>query len=481
MRARPACAASVRITTPKPAAVGFSAASLRAVLELHVPAGATGLVVALSGGADSAALLLAAAGLSSSFRGLPVRAVHVDHGLQAAAAEFREACAALCRGLDIPLTVLPVAVRSPPGASVEAAARDARYAALAGDLKPGECLLTAHHCEDQAETLLLQALRGAGLKGLSAMPLRRALGAGWHLRPLLDVPQHKLLAFGASSLRASSPGASSPGASSSGAWVADPMNQDARFDRSYLRRDLWPLIETRWPGSAGALSRTARHLAEAQASLDRAAAAHVGRLRDGEALSVPGLRALAHAERIDSLRFWLCEADVEPPSTARLTEALRQMFDADVDHLPCVRWGEHALRRYRDRIFLTPAVPPRLDGTLSWPVRPDSSVDLGPSLGTLRWVAQIGGIDAGLVPETVFVRRRDGGEALKPAAKARTQSVRHLCQRHGVLPWMRDALPVIFTGDTLIAVGDLWLEARWCVAPSQPGLGIAWEHAPVVV
>jgi tRNA(Ile)-lysidine synthase len=260
-----------------------------------------------------------------------------------------------------------------------------------------------------------------------------------------------------------------------------------------LRRDVWPLIETRWPGSAGALSRAARHLAEAQASLDRAAAAHVGRLRDGEALSVPGLRALAHVERIDSLRFWLCEAGVEPPSTARLTEALRQIFDADIDHLPCVRWGEHALRRYRDRIFLTPAVPPRLEGAVRWPVRPDSQLDLGPSLGTLRWVAQIGGIDAERVPHAVFVRRRDGGEVLRPAAKARTQSVRHLCQRHGVLPWMRDALPLVFAregaaagrgavaADDLIAVGDLWLEARWCVAPSEPGLGVVWENAPVIV
>ena len=463
--------------------MSFSAASLRAVLDVHVPAAATGLVVALSGGADSAALLLAAAnsraaaGPRSTFRGLPLRAVHVDHGLQAAAAEFREACAALCRGLDIPLTVIPVAVHSPPGASVEASARDARYAALALDLQPGECLLTAHHSEDQAETLLLQALRGAGLKGLSAMPLRRRLGLGWHVRPLLDVPQRELLAFG-----------TLPS-------VKDPMNQDARFDRSYLRRDLWPLIQIRWPGSAAALTRTARHLAEAQESLDRTAAAHVGRLRDGEALSVPGLRALPlHVERIDAVRFWLCESGVEPPSTARLTEALRQMLDADVDHLPCVFWGGHAVRRYRERIFLTPAFLPRLEGARSWPVAPNSSLDLGP-LGTLRWVAQAGGIDAARVPHTVVVRRRDGGEALRPAAHARTQSVRHLCQRHGVLPWMRDAVPLVFArgapiagnplhvsaGDALIAVADLWLEARCCVAPAQPGLGIVWDNAPVIV
>jgi len=464
--------------------MSFSAASLRAALEVHVPAGATGLVLAISGGADSAALLRAAAALDPGFRGLPVRAVHVDHGLQPAAVGFRDACAALCSRLGIPLTVLRVAVHHPPGASLEAAARDARYAALARDLMPGECLLTAHHSEDQAETLLLQALRGAGLKGLSAMPARRILGEGWHVRPLLDVPQRELLACGAAS------GADAP----SDTWVADPMNQDPRFDRSYLRRELWPLIESRWPGSAGALSRTARHLAGAQHSLERAAAASLGRLRDGEALSVQGLRALNGAERIDAVRFWLCESGVEPPSTTRLTEALRQMFDADDDHLPCVAWGAHALRRYRNRIFLTPASPPQVEGELPWPVRLDAGVDLGPSLGTLRWARQRGGLDAMRVPPTVFVRRREGGELLRPGVRARTQSLRQLCQRQGVLPWMRDALPLVVAreaaaagresaaaGDTLIAVGDLWLEARCCVAPSAAGLGIRWDNAPVIV
>jgi tRNA(Ile)-lysidine synthase len=446
--------------------MSFSAAYLSAVLDAHTPVGATGLVVALSGGADSASLLAAASSLSGSFRALPVRAVHVDHGLQTAAAAFHEACAVLCRRLNISLAVIPVTVRTPPGASIEAAARDARYAALETELKTGECLLTAHHSEDQAETLLLQALRGAGLKGMSAMPICRPFGRGWHLRPLLEVSQRELLAFGAAV---------------TGAVVPDPMNEDLRFDRSYLRRQVWPLIETRWPGSACVLSRTARHLALAQELLDRRAEEDVARLRDGEALSVPGLRALRPQERIHAVRFWLCEAGVEPPSTARLTEALRQIFDAKADHLPTIAWGHCALRRYRDRVFLTQAEPPRLEGTQHWSVRPGARVDLGANLGQLRWVAHVGGIDAQRLPETLTVRRRGGGESLKPAAHASTASVQHLCQAQGVLPWMRDALPLVFAGDTLIAVADLWLDARWCVPPLEPGFAIIWEQAPIIV
>src|SRR6202163_1574525 len=239
MRGKHVCADSVSTAT-RSATRGYSAASLHAVLDAHAPAGTTGLVVALSGGADSAGLLAAVHALGGGFRGLPLRAVHIDHGLQAAAASFREACAALCAAHDIPLKVIPVSIQTPPGASIEAAARDARYAALSEELQVGECLLTAHHSEDQAETLLLQALRGAGLKGISAMPICRPLGRGWHLRPVLEVPQRELLAFGACA---------------SGASVADPMNQDLHLDRGFLRRQVWPLIKTRWPGASTALSR----------------------------------------------------------------------------------------------------------------------------------------------------------------------------------------------------------------------------------
>ncbi|HXA36099.1 MAG TPA: tRNA lysidine(34) synthetase TilS [Steroidobacteraceae bacterium] len=444
----------------------YSAAALRAVLDAHAPPGVTGLVVALSGGADSASLLAAAAGLGTSFRGLKLRALHVDHGLQSAAASFREACAALCAALDVPLTIIAVDVQARAGESIEAAAREARYAALSEVLEPGECLLTAHHSEDQAETLLLQVLRGAGLRGASAMPVCRPLGLGWHLRPVLEVPQHELLAFGAGML---------------GDHVADPMNQDLRFDRGYLRQRVWPLIKTRWPGASTTLSRAARHAAEAQELLDRSAASSLSRLRDGEALSVPGLRALCAPDRINALRFWLFEAGVEAPTTARLKEALRQILDAQADHLPCIVWGNVALRRYGQRVFLTQSRVPRLQGTLRWPRGPESPLDLGPDLGELRWAARTGGLDARRLPQTLTVRRREGGETLKPAAQAKTQSLQHLCQSHGVLPWMRDALPLIFAGDALIAVADLWTDARWCTPSGEPGLGIVWRQAPMIV
>jgi len=444
----------------------FSAELLWAVLEDNLPPGTTGLLAALSGGPDSACLVAALAQArppvgqgAPAARALPLRAVHVDHGLQAVSGAMRDAAATLCRRFDVPLEVVRVEVDTRGGESIEAAARAARYRAFASVLKPGECLLTAHHALDQAETLLLQLLRGAGLKGLSAMPVRRPFAQGWHLRPLLDVAPDELHRLGKTlAVQA----------------VDDPMNHDARFDRAYLRREVWPRIERRWPAAAASLARAAQHLGEAQASLDFSTRRSVERLSDGEALSASGLRALPDRERLHVVRHWLSLAAVEPPSTARLDEALRQMLTAQPDHEPAVQWGEHALRRYRDRLFLTASVLPAIGEPLDWRTSAGSRLALGAGLGALRWVERAGGLD----PASVCVRRRRGGETLKTGARARTQSVQHLCQSMGVLPWLRDALPMIYAGDTLIAVGDLWQDARSSVAVGLPGLGCVWEDAP---
>jgi len=444
----------------------FSAALL-GVLETHTPTTATGLVVALSGGEDSACLLTALVQPGSRpFRDLPVRAIHVDHGLSPAAADFQRACEELCRSLAVPLTVVAVSVDSGRGVSIEAAARDSRYAVLAQNLRMGECLLTAHHADDQAETLLLQLLRDAGLKGIAAMPLCQAWTGGWHLRPLLHFAKRELRTFGVDA-----------GVTA----VRDPMNDDTRFDRAYLRRHLWPVIEARWPGAAIAVSRAAGHVAEAQGLLERAAAQTVDVLRDGDALSVAGLRALSSPEQVNTLRHWIASHATPPPSTARLIEAVRQIIEADDDHQPAVVWGGHALRRYRNRLFLTPASPPVMKEHCEWPVAGDSNLDLGGELGVLHWLPQQGGLDASRLPDTLVVRRRRGGETLRVRRRGRTQSLQHLCQSLGVLPWMRDALPLVYAGHDLIAVGDLWLDARWCVAAGAPGFVCTWRGAPILV
>ena len=447
---------------------GFTAASLGAALERLLPAAASGLVVGLSGGLDSSCLATALAQLARSAAlpaGLNVRAVHIDHGLQSASNAFLEHCATLCRRLGMALSIIVVQVELPTGASVEAAAREVRYTALAAQLAEGECLVTGHHGEDQAETFLLQALRGAGPKGLASMPARRPLGAGWHLRPLLGVSRRELQQFAGEHAIAS---------------IEDPMNRDPRFDRSYLRHEIWPQLERRWPGAGAALARAAQHSADSQHLLDQLADGDLGGARDGGALSVHGLRRLTSLRRLNAVRRWLVQEGASLPSTARLTEGLRQMMDAREDHLPVVVWAGHALRRYREWIFLTAAEPPRLDAALDWDWAAYPLLELGEGLGRLRAGFRPGGLEPEKLRPPLRVRARAGGERIRIGESGRTQSVQHLCQAQGILPWARDALPFIYLGDELLAVADLWSSAAWRGAPDAPGVYFLWEGAPVV-
>jgi tRNA(Ile)-lysidine synthase len=266
-----------------------------------------------------------------------------------------------------------------------------------------------------------------------------------------------------------------------GSVAVDPMNADLRFDRSYLRLQVWPLVAARWPGAGAALSRAARHMAQAQELMDLCGQEDLAKLRDGEALSITGLRVLSPARRSNAVRLWLSEAGVELPSTARLEEALRQVLRAGEDHVPAIVWSGHAMRRYRQRLFLTAAVAPRIPERLAWNMRPAVPLILGEHLGSISLAPQLGGLDPRCLPDVLQVRRREGGETLRPAPLAKTQTVQHLCQRLGVLPWLRDSLPFVFAGNDLVAVGDLWQEARFCAPALEPGLRIAWRGAPIIV
>ena len=198
-----------------------------------------GYRVAFSGGLDSTALLHLL-GLARSQLAAPVEAVHVDHQLQSASAAWTDHCREVCRQLEIPLQVLTVDAHPTPGQSPEAAARQARYAALSEMHRGDEMLLTAHHVDDQAETLLLQLLRGAGVEGLAAMPMIRTWQGGWHARPLLDIPRRALHAW-----------AQAQGL----AWIEDPSNAHTTADRNYLRHEIMPRLLGRWPAAAGSWGR----------------------------------------------------------------------------------------------------------------------------------------------------------------------------------------------------------------------------------
>ena len=294
-----------------------------------------GLVVALSGGVDSTALLAALA--AHRLEGLRVRAVHVNHGIHPNASKWSRHCRALARSLRVSLVVLRTRVVRAPGASLEAAARDARYSLLAAELAPGEFLLTGHHEDDQLETVLLQLFRGAGLAGLAAMPPIAAFAEGWLARPLLPRTRAELEEW-------------ARGTGSS--WVEDDTNADETLDRNYLRRQVLPLIRERWQGVGAAVSRSARHAAEGQRLLDMIARTDVERASSGADLFVPALRALQADRRRNALRFWIDGAGARAPDTSRLDELAGPVIDARPDSNPRVQWGNVEVRRHADLLAI---------------------------------------------------------------------------------------------------------------------------------
>lgn len=397
------------------------------------------LCVAYSGGADSTALLAALAALRARC-GFSLRAIHINHQLQPQAHGMAAAALRLGRQLGVPCVAVRVKVRVPQGASIEAAARTARYTALHARLAPGEWLLLAQHREDQFETVLLQWLRGAGIAGLAAMPEV----AGSLVRPLLDVTRAALRDY----LRRQGL-----------TWREDPSNADERFDRNYLRRRVTPLIEARWPAASVTIARSARLAAEAQQLLETLADQALRDARDGTALQVTVLRRLKPAACRNVLRRWLVRLDLPLPDQRRLQELAGPMLRARFDAQPQVAWPGVLVRRHRDRLYAVPtaqAAHHRGAAPLLWDWQKQPRLAL-PGGGSLRLLRDgTGPLSVPALPARFVIRFRLGGERL--AARHGQQTLKRLLQERHLPPWLRASVPLLYQGERLVAVADWWAE-----------------------
>jgi tRNA(Ile)-lysidine synthase len=399
--------------------------------------------VAYSGGMDSEVLLHAATALCDRLT-QEVCAAHVDHGLQPESARWAERCAARCSQLAVPMRMLRVEVPREPGKSLEAVAREARYRALAGLLEEGDLLLTAHHRGDQAETLLLNLLRGSGVRGLAAMPAAAPLGRGRLVRPLLDVRRAELAAYAHEHALD---------------WIEDPTNRDLAPDRNFLRHRVLPLLAQRWPAVEASLARTAGHCAEAERVIAGAASDRMDAIagRRAGTLSIAGLKGLDLPLQRAVLRLWLAARGFRLPDTRHLGRILDEVLVARPDAAPLVTWSGCEIRRYRDDLFALVPLP-ALPGDQRLPWR-RGKLSLPSGLGELALVDAEG---RELAPAVVWgpavdVRFGVHGLACADPTRQRRRSLNRLFQDLGVPAWIRPFIPFIFTQDELVAVGDLTL------------------------
>lgn len=422
----------------------FDPAAVSARLAQLLPDPAAPLAVAFSGGSDSTALLAALAGQPALRPRL--RALHVNHGLRPGAASWERHCRRLARRLGVPLAVRRVRVAPLRGASLEAQARAARYAALAALLKPGEVLLTAHQSDDQLETFLLQLLRGAGPAGLAAMPPLAVLEGHLLARPLLEVP--------GAALRAWLSARDLP-------WIEDDSNRLERHDRNYLRAQVLPPLLARWPAAARTVGRSARLQAEAQRLLEALGRADAARAACGAALEASALRALSPERRRNALRYWLTQAGQRSPDSRCLDELAGPLLAARADAHPEVRWREGRVVRERGLLWLRPppgAVAGPLEQRWSWRRRRRAA--LPAPFGTLSLEEDAAGaLDLDALAPVLTLRNRRGGERLRPRRGGPRRALKGLLQQAQVPLAQRACLPLLFAGAQLVAAGDRWLDA----------------------
>lgn len=375
-------------------------------------------------------LLHACASLREQYPHLKFQALHVDHGLQAMSAAWAAHCRAVCASLTIPLVVEALHLEIPAGESVEAVARTARYAAFSKHMQAGDMLLTAHHQNDQAETVLLHLLRGSGLDGLAAMPGVRPFAAGMLGRPLLARSRAELAAY-----------ARQHGLN----FIDDPSNQDERFERNFLRHQVMPLLTQRWSAVGKTLARVARLQGESRAVLAELLREKLPSLRgtQPETLAVTKLLALDVAMQKAVLREWLTQRGFRLPEEKKLRQVLHDVLQARVDAMPCVRWNGCEIRRYRDDVYaMLPLSAHDPKQVLVWETRePLVIASLGRTL-----VAKAG------YPEVVTVRFRQGGERVYLPERGGHHSLKHLLQEWGVPPWERERLPLVCVGERLIGL-----------------------------
>ena len=423
-----------------------------------VPQGGA-LCVGFSGGLDSTVLLDILAEAAET-TGHKVAALHVNHGLSPNADKWVKFCERFCANHGVPLTVESVRVDATSPMGLEAAARLARYAVYAA--RPEPFLALAHHLDDQAETVLMQLLRGTGVKGIAAMPeLRPMRGTGMQIfRPLLEHSRAALQAYAEErGLR----------------WIEDESNASTQHDRNFLRHDVGPLFDARYPGWRDALARFARLAGTASELLDQLATSDGVPSAPGEPLALP--QGLSNERRANALRVFLARNAVAMPSEAHLQEMVRQLFESRDDAQVRVDHAGVSLVRYRGAVMIERALGQGEVWRVDWKLQRE--VELGGDRGVVAFEETTGeGFAAAPVLEGAwYFAPRSGGETIRLGADRPTRTLKNLLQEHAVPGWERERLPLLFHDGKLVWVPGIGIAAEYACPEGEEGFRPTWRVA----
>jgi tRNA(Ile)-lysidine synthase len=414
--------------------------------------------IAYSGGLDSRVLLQLCSDLQSINSNYRFSAIHVNHQLQPKANQWAQCCASTCAELDIECIVKAVNAQPLKGKSPEQAARDARRAAFSQAMNDGDVLLTAHHLNDQAETLLLRLFRGAGVTGLAGIRPSVQFSRGWMVRPLLDVARANIQQFAQHKALQ---------------WIEDPSNQCQDYDRNFLRQAIIPQLQQRWPGLQATLARNASICLDADIALQtiaRQALAHS--LTDHDTLLISKLMTFDATMQNLVLREWFADHQLNMPSFKLLQRIKQDVIAARIDRIPKLTWlneGEQCqLRRYRDQLYLLQNQP-AFDTSVIIKWNGINTIQLPANLDDLQAIqSPTGGISERLWTQSeITIRFRQGGETCLLPGRQGHRSLKSIFQEANIPPWQRNRIPLIYLNNELAAIGELFVCAAFYVGAEQ--------------
>jgi len=441
-------------------ALAFTAQRLLYILQ-SFPA-VNSYIVGFSGGADSTALLHALAGIRAEL-GLPVSAVHVNHGIHPEADHWQHHCENFCRRLGVTLTCLDIRPDKRSGKGLEAEARHLRYEAISNLLDSSDCLLTAHHADDQAETLLLNLMRGSGVEGLTAMPASRPLKEGFLLRPLLRFKNSALKEYLSKH---------------DIEWIEDPSNQSMNHDRNFVRHEVFPLLEKRWPEVSQRLLLTQEAMSDARRLLEALAEDYLASNLVNPFVLDLTRRCLDLPELLKLvIRYWTKQSDAPGIPAYKLATLSEQVRQGASGSKVALYWDGWSLRLYRDQLWLHPDSPISACPSRTWP-DDRNWVDLGEDVGRLALIR------SGEVPDEANAESPDGefvaGSRNELAENSILQGgvhkrLKNIFQTAGIPHWLRDSIPVCSLDGELAAVGDWCLSDRFKRWLKENSLALNWR------
>jgi tRNA(Ile)-lysidine synthase len=369
-----------------------------------------------------------------------VAAVHFNHGLQAESDDWEAQCRRFCQQRKIEIQVHQLALQASPGSSPETMAREARYAVITKLLGPHDIYLTAHQADDQAETVLLNLMRGSGMAGLSGIQPLRRFNRGWLARPLLGTRREALEDWLASQQVS---------------WIRDTSNFDDSMDRNFLRNQVIPLLGQRWPGAITQLQQAAVHLQQRSSAFEELLSQVAGFCStNGITLNLGDFRGASRNLQAEIIRHWALQRGAPPPPRVRLEEFLAQLQHAHSGSHAELVWRSWLIKHQAGLLWMHPLPAPGPCPESSWGT--SDTLELGEPFGKLHWPG---------TPEDIRmkaeIRRRSGVSDDPKTSQTTKKKIKEIMRITDTPHWLRDAIPLLWIDGELAAIGDWWFSPEF--------------------